>query len=94
MGIESTKTDSIKFYPFSTGPRNWYVLLLMLSCCNHTALSLGRKLALLEMRIVIINLYNRFKFQRVEDEYFQREPVIYMTLNPQSIIMLPIARTP
>ena len=23
IGIESTKADSIKYYPFSTGPRNW-----------------------------------------------------------------------
>ena len=36
--------------------------------------SVGRKLALLEMRVVIINLFNRFAFTMADDPDFQEEP--------------------
>ena len=62
------------FLPFSLGPRN----------------CVGRPLALLEMRVVLIKLLQRFSFAPVEnDPEFSPWPVLTLTLNPASIKLVP-----
>ena len=62
------------YLPFSLGPRN----------------CVGRPLALMELRVVILMLLNKFTFKIDENnEDFQDEPGLYLTLNPWSIKMIP-----
>lgn len=52
--------------------------------------SVGRKLALLEMRVVIINLLNKFSFDLIDDPEFQRDPgkELIVKINPLSWYVL------
>jgi len=57
------------FFPFSLGPRN----------------CVGRPLALMEMRVVVVKLLQRFRFELCDDPEFKRTPLLELTLNPASI---------
>jgi cytochrome P450 len=58
------------YLPFSLGPR---------SC-------VGRPLALLELRVVVIKLLQEFDFSVVHDDpAFQETPKVTMTLEPASL---------
>lgn len=65
------------FLPFSLGPRN----------------CVGRPLALLEVRVVLIKLIQKFDFVAVNDDpEFDPVPVLTLTLNPASIKLVPKLR--
>jgi cytochrome P450 len=57
------------YYPFSLGRRN----------------CVGRPLALMEVRVVILKLMQRFEFDVADDPDFREFPVFTLTLNPASV---------
>lgn len=62
------------FFPFSLGPRN----------------CVGRALALMEMRVVLVKLIQRFRFEEPQGEESEVSefPVFALTLNPPTNIKL------